>query len=80
MFGDGKTVGDFSLGPPVVMRDNLIEDSEVPLKHFQGPHIRIIAGFLDLDRVQRGDIDSGRIRGKVDIKPVDLSLEGRQMQ
>ncbi len=61
MFGDGKAVGDFSLGPPVVMGDNLIEDSEVPLKHFQGPHISIIAGFLDLDRVQRGDINSGRV-------------------
>jgi hypothetical protein len=51
MFGDGKTVGDFALSPPVVMRDNLIEDSKVPLKHFQGPDISIIAGFLDLDRV-----------------------------
>jgi hypothetical protein len=51
MFGDGKAVSDLALGPPVVMRDNLIEDSKISLKHFQGPHICIIAGFLDLDRV-----------------------------
>lgn len=51
MFGDGKAVGDFALGPPVVMGDNLIEDSEVPLKHFQGTHISIIGGLLDLDGV-----------------------------
>jgi hypothetical protein len=80
MFGDGKTVGNFSLSPPVVMGDNLIEHSEVPLKHFQGPHICIISRFLDLDRVQRGDINSGRVGGKVDIEPVDLSLEGCEVQ
>lgn len=80
MFGDGKAVGNFALCPSVVMGDNLIEHSKVSLKHFQGPDIGIIGGFLDLDRVQRGDIDSGRVGGEVDVEPVDLGFEGRQMQ
>lgn len=76
MFSYRKTVGNFAICSPVSFRNDLVKNSKIAVEHLQGPDVFIVSRLLYINRVQRSNIDSGGMRGEVDIEPVNLCFEG----
>lgn len=80
VLGDCEAVGDLAFGPPVFFRQDLVEDSEVAVKHLQGRDVLVARRLYDLDGVQRRYVDPGRAAFEVDLEPVYLGLGRGQVQ
>lgn len=79
MFRHSKAISNLPSSPSVVLRYNLIEDSEVSIEYLQGAYILIADGFYYLYRVQRRYGNSWRVGFKVDLEFVYLGFAWGQV-